>query len=212
MCLSQAMFAGSHWLTHLGPGNTPVPTYPWIQLKWHKTVTVKGDSQHKVTYNRWITFCKSKLCAVTSIAVSTVRAKWRKRWDTKRGKHEAVRALVAELLRDRQHSKFGEELSRRNAIYKRTHHWCRPSAGSNCSEQKLFFKGNSHTSEGKKANTHAWSCVNSCSSSTLCVKRILIFSTDQATHFNSLDILSKRLTFKKDSVSSIKMSAVVPGT
>lgn len=79
------MFAGSHWLTHLGPGNTPIPTYPWIQLKWHKTVTVKGDSQHRVTYNRWITFCKSKSCALTSTAVLLARAKWCKRWDTKRG-------------------------------------------------------------------------------------------------------------------------------
>lgn len=141
------MFAGSHWLTHLGPGNTPIPTYPWIQLKWHKTVTVSDDSQRRVTYNRWITFCKSKLCVVTSTAVS--------RCDTKRGSMSAtVRALVAELLRDHEHSKLGDEPSRRPAIYKRTHHGCRPSASSNCSEQKLFFKGNSHTSEGKKANTH----------------------------------------------------------
>lgn len=64
-----------------------------------------------------------------------------------------VRALVAELLRDREHSNLGDESSRWPAVYKRTHHGCHPSASSNCSEQKLF-KGNSHTSEGKKANTH----------------------------------------------------------
>lgn len=28
--LSQAICAGSHWLTHLGPGNTPIPTFPCI--------------------------------------------------------------------------------------------------------------------------------------------------------------------------------------
>lgn len=35
--LSQAICAGSHWLTHLGPGNTPIPTYPCIQLEWPAT-------------------------------------------------------------------------------------------------------------------------------------------------------------------------------
>lgn len=202
------MFAGSHWLTHLGPGNTPIPTYPWIQLRWHKTVTVKGDSQHRVTYNRWITFCKSKV--MRSYIHSTEDEMAQTLWH-KEGKCEAVRALVAELRRDRERSKLGDESSRRPAVYKRTHHGCRPSAGGNCSEQKLFFKGNSHTSEGIKANTHG--AVQTVAVAVHFVWRgYWSFPPIRQRISSASTYWARGQLLKEDSVSGTKMSAVVPVT
>lgn len=44
--LSQAICAGSHWLTHLGPGNTPIPTYPCIHQEWPASKSWQSDGIH----------------------------------------------------------------------------------------------------------------------------------------------------------------------
>lgn len=46
MRLSQAICAGSHWLTHLEAGNTPIPTYPCIQVS---DLQQNSDTQRTLT-------------------------------------------------------------------------------------------------------------------------------------------------------------------